>query len=116
MYIRTGLPTYQIAGLPVRPGDILGRLNPGSPIEHRAMIGFDGAIAHVSGPGDVFRCGALQEMLTPGARIRIVSPTTSLEETWMRFVRANQLMGISWWNMDCLRTTTFITGLPQNRR
>ncbi len=78
------------------------------------MIGFDGAIAHVSGPGDVFRRGALQEILTPGGRICIVSPTTSLEETWMRFARANKLMGISWWQMDCHRTTTFIAGRPQN--
>ena len=28
MYMRTGLPTYQIAGLPFRPGDIFGRTNP----------------------------------------------------------------------------------------
>lgn len=108
------LPTYDIFGLLVRPGDILGRTNPGSLTEHRVLIGFDGAIAHVPGPADVFRPGQLQEILTPGARIRIVNPTRSLEETDFRFARAHKLMGVSWWNMDCHRTTGFIAGFPQN--
>lgn len=114
MYMRIGLPTYEIAGLPVRPGDILGRIDPGSIIEHRVLIAFDGIIAHVPGPSDVFRQGWLQEILNPGARIRVVYPTRSLEETEFRFARADMLMGRSWWNMDCHRATDFIAGLPQN--
>src|ERR1035441_4725925 len=108
------LPIYDIFGLLVRPVEAFGRTNPGSPIEHRVLIGFDGAIAHVPGPADVFRPGRLQDILTPGARIRIVNPTRSLEETDFRFSRANQLMGVPWWNMDCHRTADFIAGFRQN--
>jgi hypothetical protein len=114
MYIRTSLPTYDIAGLWVRPGDIFGRTKPGSIIEHRVLIGFDGAIAHVPGPGDVFRPARLQEILTPGARIRVVNATRSPEESELRFERANKLMGVSWWDMNCHRSMDLIAGLPQN--
>jgi hypothetical protein len=110
MYIQTGLPTYSIAGLPARPGDILGRINPGSIIEHTFLVCFDGTIAHVSGPADVFRPGSIQEVLTPGAWMRVVSPTRSLAETQLRFARANRLMGVSWWNMDCHRTMGYVAG------
>jgi hypothetical protein len=111
MFVRTGLPTYDIAGLLVRPGDILGRTKPGSIIEHRALIAFDGAIGHSSGPGDVFRPGALQEVLKDGGVIRVVYPTRSLEETEWRFVRANQIIGVPWWTMNCHTTTDFIAGV-----
>jgi hypothetical protein len=114
MYIRTGLPTYQIAGLPIRPGDVLGRTKPGSLIEHRALIGFDGEIAHVPGPGDVFRLGTLQEILANGGLIRVVHPTASLQESYRRFARAEQIMGVSWWNMNCHQTTDFIAARPLN--
>ena len=108
MYIRTGLPTYQIAGLPVRPGDVLGRTKPSALIERRVLVGFDGAIAHVPGPGDVFRPGWLQDILADGGLIRIVYPTDSLQESLQRFARAEQIMGVSWWNMNCHQTTDFI--------
>jgi hypothetical protein len=110
MFVQTGLPTYDIAGLLVRPGDILGRTKPGSIIEHRALIAFDGMIGHSSGPGDVFRSGALEEILKDGGVIRVVYPTRSLQETEWRFARANQIMGVSWWQMDCHTTTDFIAG------
>ena len=116
MFVRTGLPTYDIAGLPVRPGDILGRTKPGSIIEHRALIGFDGMIGHSSGPGDVFRSGTLEEILKDGGVIRVVYPTRSLWETEWRLDRANRIMGASWWNMNCHTTTDFIAGvLPDVR-
>jgi len=114
MYIRTGLPTYEIAGLPILPGDVLGRTKPGSLIEHRALIGFDGEVAHVSGPGDVFRLGTLQEILADGGLIRVVHPTDSLQESYRRFARAERIMGVSWWNMNCHQTTDFIAALPLN--
>src|SRR6266481_66871 len=99
MYVRTGLPTYDIFGLQVRPGDILGRTKRGSIIEHRALVAFDGEIAHMSGPADVFRPGVLDEILKDGGVIRVVYPTRSLQETEWRFERANRIMGVSWWNM-----------------
>ncbi len=114
MYIRTGLPTFQIAGLSVRPGDILGRTEPGSIIEHRVLIGFDGVIAHVAGPGDVFRPGRLEDILADGGLMRVVHPTESLQESYRRFARAEQIMDVSWWDMNCHQTTDFIAGLPRN--
>jgi len=112
MYTLMALPTYRIAGLLVRPGDILGRKNPGSAIWHHALLGFCNTIAHSPGPGDVFRFGVLQEILTPGARLRVVSPTTSTAETRRRIVRAGRLLGVSWWHMNCWQTATFIAGFP----
>jgi len=114
MFVRTGLPTYQIAGLQFRPGDIFGRTKPGSLIEHRVLIGFDGAIAHSPGPGDVFRRGWLQDILADGGRIRVVNPTRSLQESELRFARADQIMSVSWWQMNCHATTDFIAGFPPN--
>jgi hypothetical protein len=114
MLIRTGLPTYQIAGLQFRPGDIFGRTKPASIIEHRVLIGFDGVIAHSPGPGDVFRPGRLQDILANGGLIRVVHPTGSLEESEWRFARAEQIMGVPWWNLNCHQTTDFIAGLPRN--
>jgi len=112
MYIRTGLPTYQIGGLTFKPGDVLGRTKPGSIIEHRVVIGFDGAIAHSPGPGDVFRPGSLDDILMAGSQIRVVYPTGSLAESEQRFARANQIMGVSWWKMNCHQTTDFVVGVP----
>lgn len=116
MLIRTGLPAYDIYGLTVRPGDILGRTKMGSIIEHRALICFDGEIGHVSGPSDVFRPGILDEVLNDGGIIRVVYPTRSLEETQWRFDRANQIMGVGWWEMNCHTTTDFIVGRIQHVR
>ena len=114
MYILTGLPTYHIAGLPVRPGDVLGRTKPGALIEHRVLVGFNGEIAHVPGPGGVFRPGRLEDILADGGLIRIVHPTDSLQESYRRFARAGNIMGVSWWNMNCHQTTDFIAALPLN--
>jgi hypothetical protein len=114
MFVRTGLPTYQIGGLQFRPGDVLGRTKPGSLIEHRVLIGFDDAIAHSPGPGDVFRTGWLQDILADGGPIRVVNPTRSLQESELRFARANQVIGVSWWNMNCQQTTDFIAGALPN--
>ena len=110
MFVRTGLPIYDIFGLQVRPGDILGRTKPGSIIEHRALVCFDGTIGHTSGPDDAFRPAALEEILNDGGVIRIVYPTRSLEETQWRFDRANQIIGVSWWKMNCHTTADFIVG------
>jgi len=114
MITQIGLPTFQLAGVPIRPGDILGRTKPGSLIEHRALIGFDGEIAHVPGPEDVFRFGTLQEIIADGGLIRVVHPTHSIQETYRRFARAERIIGVSWWNMNCHQTTDFIAGLPLN--
>ena len=70
MFVMTALPEYDLFGLVVRPGDILARTKPGSVIEHRAMVCFDGEIAHSAGPGDVFRPGQLQEILKDGGPAR----------------------------------------------
>jgi len=114
MYELRDLPTYQIAGLPVRPGDVLGRTKWGSLIEHRALVGFNGAISHVPGPGDVFRPGTLQDILADGGQIRVVYPTNSVQESFRRFACADRIMGVSWWNMNCHQTTDFIVGWSQN--
>jgi hypothetical protein len=79
-------------------------------IEHRALIGFDGEIGHSSRLNDVFRPGAIEEILNDGGIIRVVYPTRSLQETEWRFSRANQIMGVSWWKMNCHTTTDFIVG------
>jgi hypothetical protein len=108
MLVMIDLPKYQIAGLTVRPGDILGRRKPGSLIEHRVLVGFNGAIVHSSGPGDVFRPGLLQEVLKDGGVVRVVHRTASLDDTKGRFMRAERIIGIPWWRMNCIQTTDFI--------
>jgi hypothetical protein len=106
--VMVGLPTFQVAGLSVRPGDVLGRTKPGSIIEHRFLCGFDGAIYHVPEPGKVFCCGWLSDTLSDGDSVRIVCPTDSLQETQRRIARAKQLMGVPWWDMNCQQTTDYI--------
>jgi hypothetical protein len=54
----------------------------------------------------------LQEILADGGLIRVVHPTYSLHESYRRFARANRVMGVSWWNMNCHQTTDFIAGPP----
>ena len=108
MLVMVDLPRYQIAGLMVRPGDILGRTKPGSLIEHRVLLGFNGAIVHSSGPGDVFRPGLLQEVLKDGGVIRVVHRSASVEDTQRRFMNAERLIGVPWWRMNCIQTTDFI--------
>lgn len=128
MYLRAGtnaygfpdlsiLPTDNIAGLIVRPGDILGRTKPGSPFEHTFMLGYDRTIMHSPGPGDVFRADWLQTVLNPGSRIRIVNQSPSIQETQRRFARAEWIVGTPWWNMYCHQTTDFIvaSGIPWSR-
>ena len=113
MVMRTALPTYDFAGLVARPGDIVGRVSRGSilGIGHRALMGFDGAIAHSAGPGDYFRIGSIREILDDTELVSIIHPTRSLEETYARFARANQLIGTSWWDMNCIQTTDYIAGI-----
>jgi hypothetical protein len=108
MFVMMDLPRYDLFGLVVRPGDVLGRTKPTSIFEHTFLLCFDGEIAHSSGPGDVFRPGRLEEILRDGGVLRVVDPTTSIEETQRRFIHANRLMGVGWWNMNCRQTTTFI--------
>jgi len=108
MFLMTDLPQHDLYGLIVRPGDILGRTTPAAIFEHRFLLGFDGQIAHSPGPSDVFRSGWLAEVLKDGGVLRIVDPTSSLQETQRRFINANRLIGVSWWSMDCIRTTDFI--------
>jgi hypothetical protein len=106
------LPEYGIVeGFAVKPGDILGRTQRGSLIEHRALIGFDGVVYHSPVPGDVFRAGWLSDVIAPGDRIRVVHPTKSWEETERRINRAMQILDVPWWNMNCHQTTDFIVGL-----
>jgi hypothetical protein len=108
MLIRTGLPKYDLAGLLVRPGDIIGRTKFGSIIEHTFLLGFDDEMAHSSGPGDVFRSGHLYEVLKDGGVLRVVDPTNSLRETELRFAHANRIVGVQWWSMNCHQTTDYI--------
>jgi len=108
MLVRTDLPKYDLFGLVVRPGDILGRTKPSSLIEHTFLLGFDGEIGHSSGPGDIFRPGCLEEILKDGGLLRVVEPTGSLEETFIRLMHANRLVGVPWWNMNCHQTIDFI--------
>jgi hypothetical protein len=108
MIIMTDLPIYDLAGLLVRPGDIMGRTKFGSIIEHTFMLGFDYEIGHSSGPGDVFRPGHLHEILKDGGVLRVVDPTTSLRETELQFAHANRIVGVRWWDMNCHQTTEYI--------
>jgi hypothetical protein len=62
----------------------------------------------------VFRPGRLEDILADGGLIRIVHPTDSLQESYRRFARAGNIMGVSWWNMNCHQTTDFIAALPLN--
>jgi len=112
--IAKGPDKYQIAGLTAAYGDILERQNPGSLIGHRFLLGYDGAIAHVPSMSDVFRYDRLEDVLTPGAQLRIIYPSRSREESELRFARANQIMGVAWWDMNCHQTMDFVAGLPQN--
>jgi hypothetical protein len=106
------LPTQEIvAGFVVKPGEILGQTKPGSVIEHRLLIGYHGIVFHSPGPGDVFRRSTLQEVLAPGGQIRIVHTTSSLQETQQRLARAELIMGVPWWNMNCHQTTDFVVGV-----
>lgn len=105
--IRIALPTYNLYGLLVRPRDVLGRLRPLSIVEHTFLLD-DGKIAHTSGPGDVFRSGWLEEVLKDGGKLRVVDPTSSLDETYLRFANANRLLGVDWWDMNCRQTMAFI--------
>jgi hypothetical protein len=68
-------------------------------------------VFHSPEPGDLFRIGTLREVLVPGGQLRIVHPTRSMEETYLRLARAQQILGMPWWNMDCHQTTDFIVGL-----
>lgn len=114
MIVLTGLPTYRLSnGFTYRPGDILGRTKFGSMIEHRFLAGFDDEIAHSPGPGQVFQLGTLPGVLAEGGMLRVVNQSPSLAETYRRFDRANQLMGVSWWNMTCHATVDFIV-CPQH--
>jgi hypothetical protein len=76
---------------------------------------FDGAIAHVASPTDFFRPGQLEEVISDGGILRVVHPTRSLEETERRFQRANQIIGVSWWEMNCHASTDYIVGLRMRR-
>jgi hypothetical protein len=107
--VQTGLPTLSLSsGFSCRPGDIIGRTKFGSLIEHRFLVGFDGEIAHSPGPGQVFQLGTLQDVLKEGGVLCMINPSTSLEETYRRFARADRLMGIPWWNMTCHAAVNFI--------
>ena len=108
MLLRTELPVYNLFGLLARPGDVLGRQKWESFIEHRWLLGFDGEIAHSSGPGDVFRSGTIDEVLKDGGVLRVIHPTSSLDETYARFFHAKRLVGVPWWSMNCIDTTDFI--------
>jgi hypothetical protein len=109
MIVRTGLPTYHLDNeFTYRPGDVLGRKKFGNIIEHRFLVGFDGAIAHSPGPGQVFQIGNIQDVLTDGGLLHVIDPSPSLEETDRRFARADALMGMAWWNMNCHMTVNFI--------
>ena len=106
------LPQYEIVnGFRITAGDILGRTKPNSLIEHRVLVSFEGMVFHSPEPGDVFRGGTLDEVLAPGGQLRIVHPTHSMEETFLRLTRAQQILGVPWWNMNCHQTTDFIVGL-----
>lgn len=108
MIVMTGLPQYNLNGLMVKPGDIIGRTKFGSIIEHTFLLGFDSEVGHSAGPGDVFRSGHLHEVLKDGGILRVVDPTNSLRETELRFAYANQIAGVPWWNMNCHQTTGYI--------
>jgi hypothetical protein len=115
MLVRTALPEYDLYGLLTRPGDVLGRTKPGSLIEHRWLLCFDWQIAHTAGPGDIFRSGTIDEVLKDGGSLRLVHPTASLDETFARLFHANRLVGINWWNMNCIQTTDFIVREARTR-
>src|ERR1039458_2892360 len=114
MLVMTDLPKYNLAGLLVRPGDIIGRTKFGSMIEPTFLLGFDNEIAHSSGPGDVFRSGHLHEVLKDGGVLRVVDATRSMRETELRFAHANQILGVRWWNMNCHQTTEYIVRASRN--
>lgn len=90
-------------------GDIVGRTLPGSFIEHTFIIDYLGII-HSAGPGAVFERDRLQKVLVPGSRMRIINPSHSWEETRRRLARAEQIIGVPWWNMNCHQTMEFIVG------
>jgi hypothetical protein len=114
MGLPMGLPTYSLSnGFTYRPGDILGRTNFNSIIEHRFLVGFDGEVAHSPGPGQVFQIGTLQDVLVEGGILRVIHRSPSLQETNRRFDRAQMLMGVSWWNLTCHATVNFIV-CPQH--
>ena len=102
------LPTYCIGELTLRPGEVWTRQLPGSPIPHSFFVDFDGWGPHSPGPGEKFRYERLENILLPGSRLRLVYPTRSWEETNQRRDRADQIMGVSWWDMICYHTTDFI--------
>jgi hypothetical protein len=114
MIVMTDLPQYSLAGLVVRPGDIIGRTKFGSIIEHTFLLGFNDEIAHSSGPGDFFRSGHICEVLRDGGILRVVDPTSSLRETQLRFAHANQIVGVRWWDMNCHHTTDYIARASRN--
>lgn len=114
MYLREGLPTYVIYGLKAKPGDVLGRTNPGSAIEHEFLLGYGGAIAHVPDIWDVFRSDVIDNTLSPGGRLRVTRPTRSLEESEFRFARAKEIMGTSWWSKNCHEAMDYVVGAPPN--
>jgi hypothetical protein len=116
MIVMTDLPEYNLAGLIVRPGDIVGRTKFGSIFEHRFLLAFDDEIGHSSGPGDVFRSGYLHEVLKDGGVLPVVDPTASLRETGLRLAHANQLLGIRWWDMNCHQTTYYIAQASRHPR
>jgi hypothetical protein len=105
------LPQYEIAdGFSLTVGDVLGRKRPDSLFEHQVLVAFNGAVLHSPGPGEVFRWGTLDEVLEPGGRLRIVYPTRSGDETFRRLARAQQILGVPWWNMHCQQTMEFVVG------
>jgi hypothetical protein len=114
MFALTDSPRYEIGGLIAQPGDILGRTKFGSFIEHRVLLGFDGEIVHTTGPGDVFHPDWLDEILKDGGFVRVVYPTVSPEERQRRFIYAERLLGVPWWNMNCHQTTNLIVWASKN--
>ena len=114
MIVLTELPRYELAGLVVRPGDIIGRTKFGSIIEHTFLLRSSNGIAHTAGPGDAFRPGWLDEVLKDGGVLQIVDATGSLRETRLRFAYANQIVGVLWWDMNCRQATNFIAKASRN--
>jgi hypothetical protein len=47
-------------------------------------------------------------VLAEGSLVRVIHPSPSLEETERRLDRADTLMGVSWWNMNCHATVNYI--------
>ena len=103
---------YNLYGLEVWPGDVLGRIKPGSLVEHEFLVAFYGNIAHSPGPFEFFRSGTLDEVLKDGGKLRVTRPTTSLEESLFRFDRASEIVGVSWWQMNCHQSMAHVVGAP----